>query len=76
MQQGAEPIGLGFSLKRDGDAWKIYDIAVDNLSTLNSYRAQFQRIVGEKGFDELIRQIEDRDRELASTLGSPAGLPF
>lgn len=76
VQQGSESIGLGFSLKRDGDAWKIYDIAVDNLSTLNSYRTQFQRIVGEKGFDELIRQIQDRDRELASTLGSPAGLGF
>ncbi len=76
VRQGSESIGLGFSLKREGDAWKIYDIAVDNVSTLNSYRTQFQRIVGEKGFDELIRQIQDRDRELASTLGSPAGLGF
>jgi len=76
VQQGSESIGLGFSLKLEGDAWKIYDIAVDNVSTLNSYRTQFQRIVSEKGFDELIRQIQDRDRELASTLGSPAGLGF
>lgn len=76
VQQSSDSIGLGFSLKREGDAWKIYDIAVDNVSTLNSYRTQFQRIVGEKGFDELIRQIQDRDRELASTLGSPAGLGF
>lgn len=76
VQQGSGSIGLGFSLKREGGAWKIYDIAVDNVSTLNSYRTQFQRIVGEKGFDELIRQIQNRDRELASTLGSPAGLGF
>ena len=76
VQQGSESIGLGFSLKREGGAWKIYDVAVDNVSTLNSYRTQFQRIMGEKGFDELIRQIQNRDRELASTLGSPTGLPF
>jgi phospholipid transport system substrate-binding protein len=76
VQQGSESIGLGFSLKREGGAWKIYDVAVDNVSTLNSYRTQFQRIMGEKGFDELIRQIQNRDRELASTLGSPVGLPF
>jgi len=76
VHQGSESIGLGFSLKLEGGTWKIYDIAVDNVSTLNSYRTQFQRIVSEKGFDELIRQIQDRDRELASTLGSPAGLGF
>jgi hypothetical protein len=27
-------------------------------------------------FDELMTQIQRRDRELASTLGSPTGLPF
>jgi hypothetical protein len=27
-------------------------------------------------FDELMTQIQRHDRELASTLGSPTGLPF
>ena len=76
VQQGSEPIGLSFSLKRERGAWKIYDVAVDNVSTLDSYRTEFQRIMGEKGFDELMAQIQRRDRELASTLGSPTGLPF
>ncbi|MGD0072872.1 MAG: ABC transporter substrate-binding protein [Candidatus Binataceae bacterium] len=76
VQQGAEPIGLGFSLKREASAWKIYDISIDNVSTLHSYRAEFQRIMNDKGFDELMKQIQDRDRELAMTLGSPSGLPF
>ena len=76
VHQGSEPIGLSFSLKRESGAWKIYDVAVDNVSTLDSYRTEFQRIVGEKGFDELMAQIQRRDRELASTLGSPTGLPF
>jgi phospholipid transport system substrate-binding protein len=75
-QQGSEQIGLGFSLKRESSAWKIYDVAVDNVSTLDSYRTEFQRIMGEEGFDELMAQIQRRDRELASTLGSPTGLPF
>jgi phospholipid transport system substrate-binding protein len=76
VQQGSEPIGLGFSLKRDGGDWKIYDVAVDNVSTQDSYRTDFQRIMGEEGFDKLMMQIQRRDRELASTLGSPTGLPF
>ena len=67
VQQGSEPIGLGFSLKREGGVWKIYDVAVDNVSTLDSYRTEFQRIMGEEGFDELMTQIQRRDRELAST---------
>ncbi len=42
VQQGSEPIGLSFSLKRESGAWKIYDVAVDNVSTLDSYRTEFQ----------------------------------
>jgi len=76
VQQGSEPIGLSFSLKRESGTWKIYDVAVDNVSTLDNYRTEFQRVMGEKGFDELMGQIQRRDRELASTLGSPTGLPF
>ena len=75
-QPGVEPITLRFSLRRAGGAWKIYDVALDNVSTLGNYRTQFQRIMREKGFDELLAQIRQRDRELASTLGSPSGLPF
>jgi len=75
-QEGAEPIGIGFSLRREGGEWKIYDVAVDNVSTLDSYRTQFRRIMHDKGFDNLMGQIEGRDRELASTLGSPSDLPF
>src|SRR5207244_1333397 len=37
VQQGAEPIGLGFSLKREGGTWKIYDVAVDNV--INNLRS-------------------------------------
>jgi len=48
----------------------------DNVSSLDSYRTEFQRIMGEEGFDKLMTQIQRRDRELASTLGSPTGLPF
>jgi phospholipid transport system substrate-binding protein len=76
VQKGSEPIGLGFSLRREGNAWKIYDISIDNVGTLDSYRTEFQQIMHDKGFDEIMAQIERRDRELASTLGSPTGLPF
>ncbi|HTW89517.1 MAG TPA: ABC transporter substrate-binding protein [Candidatus Binataceae bacterium] len=75
-QQGAEPIQLGFALKRESGAWKIYDIALDNVSTLHGYRVEFHRVLAQNGFDALMKQIQQRDRELASTLGSPTGLPF
>jgi len=76
VQHGAEPIQIGFALRRDKETWKIYDIALDEVSTLHSYRIEFQHILHEGGFDELMRQIERRDRELASTLGSSNAPPF
>lgn len=76
VQKGTDPITLSFSLKRAAKSWKITDVAVDNVSTLEGYRTEFQRILREKGFDQLMAQIQQRDRELASSLGGPPGLPF
>ena len=76
VQPGVETIVLSFSLRRAHGTWKIYDVALDNVSTLKNYSAQFQRIMRQKGFDGLLAEIHDRDRELASSLGSPTGLPF
>jgi hypothetical protein len=76
VQQGSERSGRLFRSSAKVEAVRICDIAVDNVSALDSYRTEFQRIIGEKGFYELMTHIQRRDPELASTLGEPTHLPF
>jgi phospholipid transport system substrate-binding protein len=41
----------------DGD-WKVYDVVVENISLVNNYRSQFNRILAKASFDELLRKLQ------------------
>lgn len=43
----------------DGD-WKVYDVVIENISLVNNYRSQFNRIITNSSFEELIRQMRDK----------------
>lgn len=40
--------------------WKIYDVVVDDASLLTNYRFQFDRIIKENGFADLIQRMRDK----------------
>lgn len=56
--------GTGISVvyrchRATGD-WKIYDIVVENISLVNNYRAQFNRVLAKSSYDELIRMLRQK----------------
>jgi len=44
--------------------WLIYDIAVENISLINNYRVQFDRIIRTSSYEELVRRLRKRDEFL------------
>lgn len=44
--------------------WMIYDLIIDEVSLLNNYRLQFNKVIREQSFDGLLSQMK---RRLAST---------
>ena len=48
--------------------WVIYNVIFDNLDLLSNYRSQFNRIIAQKSFAELIRVMEDRLKNPAETV--------
>lgn len=44
---------------RDGKWW-VYDIVVEGISLVNNYRSQFNSVLAENSFDELIKQLEEK----------------
>jgi phospholipid transport system substrate-binding protein len=52
---------LKFKLIRDGDQWKVWDVAPDGASTVRTYRSQFRSIMkDEGGWDGLITRLEKK----------------
>ena len=48
-------------LKRD-DGWKVYDVLVEGISLVTSYRTSFDNEVAKSGVDGLIRVLEQKNR--------------
>lgn len=53
-----EPTDVVYLMRRDGDAWRIVDIVVDGVSTVENYRASFARVIAKEGVEGLIRRFE------------------
>ncbi len=63
-QQGKDPISLNYRVKLDNGDWKVYDVAVDNISITANYRNQFNRVINNKGFDALMDEMRAKQEGL------------
>lgn len=48
-----------------GDTWKVEDIITDGVSLAKNYKFEFNKIIRDKGIDELILRLENKLVELA-----------
>jgi phospholipid transport system substrate-binding protein len=40
--------------------WKAWDLEIDGMSTLQTYKDQFKKILAKKSFEELVKQLEKK----------------
>jgi phospholipid transport system substrate-binding protein len=45
--------------KTDGK-WKIYDVVAENISLVNNYRSQFNRVIARSSFEELLKTMKEQ----------------
>jgi phospholipid transport system substrate-binding protein len=68
-QAGKNPIPVTYLLEQSGSGWKVYDVQVDNISIIENYRNQFNRVINEQGFPKLMADLRAKQQQLASELG-------
>jgi phospholipid transport system substrate-binding protein len=51
------------------DAWRIYDVLVENVGLNSNYREQFNEILTKESPDQLIAKVEARVAELSRHAG-------
>jgi len=53
-----EEFSINYKLHRAGEDWRVYDLVIENVSLVNNYRSQFNRILTNSTYDELISKIK------------------
>jgi phospholipid transport system substrate-binding protein len=59
-----EEFSLNYKVHLVGSEWKVYDVVVENISLVNNYRSQFNRIITNSSYEELIRKMKEKQIEL------------
>jgi len=59
-----EEFSINYKLHRGGKEWRVYDVVVEDISLVNNYRSQFNRILANASFDELLRKLQQKTPEI------------
>ena len=57
---GTAPIGVDYEMQRTAAGWKVYDVRIDGISLMASYRAAFADEIRNRGVDGLLRTLARR----------------
>ena len=61
LQPGGQPIQVDYTLAKEAEAWKVYDIVIEGVSLVTNYRGQFAQEVRQNGLDSLINKLADKN---------------
>jgi phospholipid transport system substrate-binding protein len=64
-QPGAQSIPVDYEMKKAADGWKAYDISIEGVSMVMSYRGTFTTQIQDSGIDGLIKTMADKNANAA-----------
>lgn len=58
---GSQPILVDYEMKKSDSGWKAFDISIDGVSMVMSYRGTFATQIQASGIDGLIKMLSDKN---------------
>jgi phospholipid transport system substrate-binding protein len=55
-----EEFSINYKAHLIGGEWRVYDVIVENISMVNNFRSQFNRVIATSSYEELIRRLRDK----------------
>jgi phospholipid transport system substrate-binding protein len=62
IQQGGPPIPIDYSMEKEASGWKVFDVVIDGVSLVTTYRGSFNDQIQKGGIDGLVKTLSDRNR--------------
>lgn len=58
-QAGGQPTEVDYQMKKAPDGWKVFDVAIEGVSMVTSYRSTFATQIDQSGIDALVKTLSD-----------------
>ncbi len=59
----SKTIPITYRVIQKGNAWKVYDVVVENVSLVQNYRTQFNEILGKQKPEQLLQTLRKKVKE-------------
>ena len=61
LREGRPPVAVEYAMKKTPEGWKIYDISVEGVSLVLTYRAEFESITRTSGVAGLLKRLAEKN---------------
>jgi phospholipid transport system substrate-binding protein len=58
--QAEQEFSINYRLHFVDRQWKVYDVVIENVSIVNNFRSQFNRVIGRTSYKELLRVLREK----------------
>jgi phospholipid transport system substrate-binding protein len=62
LSPGKPPVPVEYAMRRTPEGWKIYDIVVENVSLVLTYRAEFDQVTRRAGVEGLLKRLAEKNQ--------------
>ena len=60
LTKKGEEFSINYKLHLTNQGWKVYDVVIENISLVNNYRDQFNRVITKSSYEDLIRRLKEK----------------
>ena len=68
LRQGGEPIPVDFLMRRSGSGWRVFDVMVEGVSFVQTFRQQFDGQLQRKSIGQVTQEL--RSGQISASAGS------
>ena len=65
VRAGGQPLPIDFQMRKTEKGWRVFDISVEGVSLVLTYRSEFDAVVKQEGIDGLIKRLAQKNSPAA-----------
>lgn len=63
VTKNGEEFSVNYKMHEADGNWKVYDVVIENISIVNNYRSQFNRVIAKSSYEDLVRNMKEKQFE-------------
>jgi len=64
LTKSGTQVPIDYLMQKVDGRWRVYDVKIENVGLVSNYRSQFNRIIQQSGYAELIKRLKAKEEEL------------